>query len=77
MYEEVNPKGEFVIVIEGASEEEEADISKWDDISIKDQVDGYINDGMQTKEAIKKTAAERNMAKRDVYNEYHGIKQER
>ena len=40
-------------------------------ISIKEHVDKYIAEGMTTKDAIKKAAADRNLPKRDVYNEYH------
>ena len=37
----------------------------------KEHVDKYIAEGMTSKDAIKKAAADRNLPKRDVYNEYH------
>ena len=59
-------KGEIVIVVSGNKEE-----IKFDDISIIDHVNMYIKNGMNSKEAIKKTAEDRNMKKSDIYNEYH------
>ena len=70
-YQEHNPRGEYVLVIEGAKEDEKEQENKWENISIKDHVDGYISQGMTSKEAIKKTAVDRGLPKRDVYNEYH------
>ncbi len=59
-------KGEIVIVVSGNKEE-----IKFDDISIIEHVNMYIKNGMNSKEAIKKTAEDRNMKKSDIYNEYH------
>ncbi len=57
-------KGEFVIVVEGNKE-----IVSFDDITIKEHVNMYIDDGLTEKDAIKKVAKERNMSKSDVYKE--------
>ncbi len=70
-YEENNPRGEYVIVVEGASEPEMSEENAWDGISVKEHVDKYIALGMTSKDAVKKAAADRNLPKRDVYNEYH------
>ncbi len=71
-YSENNPRGEYVLVIEGASKEQDAEEENaWDGISIKEHVDKYIAEGMSSKDAIKKAAVDRNLPKRDVYNEYH------
>ncbi len=70
-YSENNPRGEYVIVIEGAPEIEETDNNIWDNVSIKEHVDKYIAEGMTSKEAIKKSALDRGVSKREVYNEYH------
>lgn len=59
-------KGEIVIVVSENKEE-----IKFDDISIIEHVNMYIKNGMNSKEAIKKTAEDRNMKKSDIYNEYH------
>jgi len=66
-FEENEPVGEFVLVVSGAEEKEE---EMYTDLSIKDHVDLYIKEGMDKKDAIKKCALDRNIPKRDVYNEY-------
>lgn len=66
-----NPRGEYVIVVEGAKERDKDDIKWWNDISIKEHVEYYINNGETSKEAIKKTASDRNVPKREVYSAYH------
>lgn len=72
LYEEKSPRGEYVIVIEGASEQApENTENPWDNMSIAEHVDKYISDGMTSKEAVKQAAKDRGLAKRDVYNEYH------
>ena len=70
-YEGNNPRGEYVIVVEGAKETEDAEENAWENISVKEHVDKYIAEGMTSKDAIKKAASDRNLPKRDVYNEYH------
>lgn len=60
----VPEKGEFVIVVEGNK-----DVVSFDDITIKEHVNMYMEDGLTEKEAIKKVAKERNMSKSDIYKE--------
>lgn len=71
-YTENQPKGEFVLVVEGKSEEEiEIEKTKeFEEISVNEHVDKLINEGMDKKSAIKEVAHLRNMSKRDVYNLY-------
>lgn len=57
-------KGEFVIVVEGNK-----DVVSFDDITIKEHVNMYMEEGLTEKEAIKKVAKERNMSKSDIYKE--------
>ncbi|UCZ53296.1 16S rRNA (cytidine(1402)-2'-O)-methyltransferase [Bacillus shivajii] len=67
-------KGECVLVIEGASEEEVSDATEpqwWENLSTKAHVDVYIDQGESSKDAIKKTAKDRGVKKRDVYQVYH------
>ena len=73
MYEETSPRGEYVLVVEGAAKNNEETVNEWDDLSISEHVEKYIADGLTSKEAIKKVATERGMSKRDVYSEYHNI----
>lgn len=71
-YEQNQPKGEFVLVIEGEKKEKliEDMAKEYDDISVEGHVDKLINDGMAKKDAIKEVAKLRNMKKSDVYNMY-------
>ena len=65
------PKGEFVIVIEGADpgEIKNAELMKYDEMSIKEHFDIYISEGLDEKTAMKQVAKDRNIGKRDVYKE--------
>lgn len=68
-YESEEPKGEFVVVIEGKSraEIEEEARSYWEDISIQEHMQLYLDKGTDKKEAMKLVAKERGVSKRDVY----------
>lgn len=72
LYTETSPKGEFVIVIEGAKEPETEE-AWWEALSVEEHVEKYIADGIDSKEAVKQTAKDRNLPKREVYNIYHKI----
>lgn len=63
-YEQIPPKGEFVLVIEGCREEKTADYS---DLSVEEHVKNYIDGGMSENEAIKAAAKDRGMRKNEVY----------
>lgn len=66
------PRGEYVIITEGAEEKETE--NPWESVSVKEHVERYMQLGASPKEAIKRTAADRGVNRRDVYNEYHSIK---
>lgn len=70
-YAENNPRGEYVLIIEGARDIEEDEQKDWEGLSVKEHVDKYIAEGMTSKDAVKKAAQDRGLPKRDVYNEYH------
>ncbi len=71
LYTEKSPKGEYVIVIEGATEQETE--NWWENLSVCEHVEHYIALGDDSKEAVKKAAKDRGVPKRDVYSEYHNI----
>lgn len=73
LYEEENPRGEYVIVIEGATINETKDENPLNLLTVKEHVEEYISKGLTSKDAIKKVSQERNVPKRDIYNEYHNI----
>ena len=64
------PKGEYVLVIEGKSSEEllEEKRAAWDDMSIEEHFNMYISQGIDRKEAMKQVAKDRGVQKRDIYN---------
>ncbi|WP_321196060.1 16S rRNA (cytidine(1402)-2'-O)-methyltransferase [Alteribacter populi] len=71
-----NPlKGECVLLVEGASAETiQEDIQEsqwWTGLDVSAHVEGYVNEGQSSKEAIKQTAKDRGMSKREVYQIYH------
>ncbi|MBR3792132.1 MAG: 16S rRNA (cytidine(1402)-2'-O)-methyltransferase [Clostridia bacterium] len=71
-FNEDKPRGEYVIIIDGCSEEEiKTEEEWWSELSVIEHVDRYIEKGTSSKDAIKQTALDRNVSKRDVYNEYH------
>jgi 16S rRNA (cytidine1402-2'-O)-methyltransferase len=69
-YEEEMPRGEFVIVIEGADEKKilQERIDKWQELEIEEHYQMYISQGFEKKEAMKKVAGDRGISKRDVYS---------
>ena len=65
-------RGEFCIIVEGADKEDFNEGEPfWKSFSVIDHVEYYIHQGDQPKVAIKKTARDRGMGKRDVYRIYH------
>lgn len=69
-YRANEPKGECVIVIEGRSREEieQEEKARWEDLSIEEHMEQYLSQGMDRKEAMKKTAKDRGVSKREIYN---------
>ena len=63
------PRGEWVIVIEGKPLEElrKEQISRWEDMEIQEHLACYTDQGMDKKEAMKAVARDRGITKRDVY----------
>src|SRR5690625_1267692 len=65
-------KGECCIVIEGSSDTEVADTSWWEMLSIAEHVKAYEEkEGLSNKEAMKRVALDRNIARREVYHHIH------
>ncbi len=66
------PRGEYVIVVEGKSaDDEDGDENWWEKLTVCEHVDFYIEKGMNPKDAVKAAALDRNVQKREIYNEYH------
>lgn len=67
-------KGEMVIVISGCSENEKCENLL--NLSIKDHYKYYLNNGYESKEAMKKVAKDRNTSKSNIYQEILGKNKE-
>ena len=69
-YEKNDPKGEYVLVIEGLnrSEEKEKIQKNWQVISIEEHMKIYLDAGLDKKEAMKAVAKDRGVSKSEIYN---------
>ncbi len=70
-FAENEPRGEYVLVIEGKpeSEREEESRAKWEDLSIREHFEEYLKGGLERKEAMKAVAKDRGVAKNIIYKE--------
>ncbi len=70
-YEEHDPRGEYVLVIEGRDrkELEEEEQKAWEKMSLQEHMELYENQGIAHKEAMKLVAKDRGISKRDVYKQ--------
>lgn len=68
-YGQNEPRGEFVLVIEGKSKEAalQEEQERWSDISIEEHMVSYESKGMDRKEAMRSVAKDRGISRRDVY----------
>ena len=68
-YKENEPRGEYVLVLEGKSFEELAEEEKksWEAMTLEEHMAVYENQGIDRKEAMKLVAKDRGISKRDVY----------
>lgn len=69
LYETEEPRGEFVLVIEGktSAEKQEEAQKAWAEMSIGDHQAYYEAQGIERKEAMKCVARDRGISKREVY----------
>ena len=68
-YREQEPRGEFVLVIQGKNQQQilrERQLS-WESIPLEEHMQKYESQGISRKEAMKMVAKERGISKRDVY----------
>ena len=69
-YYEVNePRGEYVLIIDGRSREEmkKEEQAGWERLSIEEHMAHYESQGIDRKEAMKRVAKDRGVSKRDIY----------
>lgn len=68
-YEEQEPKGECVIVIEGRFQKdiEKEEQEHWKSLSVQEHMDIYLSKGMDKKEAMRVVSTDRGVSKREIY----------
>ena len=68
-YRTEEPKGEYVLVIEGKSfaEKRQEEIAEWANMSIEEHMRYYEEQGMDRKAAMKQVAKDRGVGKREIY----------
>ena len=68
-FEANEPRGEYILVIEGADEQalEAEEKARWDAVSVEDHIRMYLGEGMTKKEAIKQVSLDRGVPKREIY----------
>ena len=66
-YKENEPKGEFIILIEGIKIKEENNLNN---LSLEEHYKYYENQGLDKKEIIKKIAKDRNVNKNEIYQKF-------
>lgn len=68
-FAEHEPKGEFVLVVEGMDGEEQKRLEqqKWQEMPLEEHMKLYLDQGKTKKDAMKAVAKDRGMSKRDIY----------
>ena len=69
-YESEEPRGEYVLVIEGKSFEQKKEeaIKTWEEMTIEEHMAYYEAQDMDYKSAMKQVAKDRGVGKRDIYS---------
>ena len=72
-YKEEDPRGEYVLVVEGKSLEEkrQEEITSWESMTISEHMELYLSKGLDEKSAMKQVAKDRGVGKRDIYQYLH------
>lgn len=68
-YQDQEPKGECVIVMEGRSRRQmkEEQQRSWEEMDLQEHMEIYLKQGMDQKDAMKAVAKDRGIGKREVY----------
>ena len=66
-YKEQSPRGEYVLVVEGAKNAVSSNF--WDAMDVPTHVEHYIDGGMAKMDAIKQVARDRGVAKNEIYKQ--------
>ena len=69
LYDEREPRGEYVLIVEGASEAESLSEAFWQGITVAEHVEHYISAGLSKMDAVKACAKDRGVPKNEIYRE--------
>lgn len=74
LYEKEEPRGEYVLVIEGKSLEQKKEERRaaWQSMSVEEHMAYYEKEGMDEKNAMKQVAKDRGVSKREIYQYFIG-----
>lgn len=66
-YEENEPKGEYVLVVEGCNAAEAKPENELNSLTVLEHISFYTEQGLDKKEAMKKVAQDRGVSRREIY----------
>lgn len=71
IYDEEEPKGEYVLVLEGVSYEEllANEQEQWNKLGLEEHMNIYLRQGLDKKEAMKAVAKDRGVSKSNIYQQ--------
>ena len=69
LYAENDPRGEYVLVVEGCSKENAATKAFWSEMTVEAHVEHYLAQGLSRMDAIKQTAKDRGVHKNEIYQQ--------
>ena len=69
LYDEREPRGEYVLIVEGASEAESRSEAFWQGMTVSEHVEHYISAGLSKMDAVKACARDRGVPKNEIYRE--------
>lgn len=69
LYDEREPRGEYVLIVEGASEAESLSEAFWKGMTVAEHVEHYISAGLSKMDAVKACAKDRGVPKNEIYRE--------
>ena len=68
-YQSNEPRGEYVLVIEGAPRSDASTAAFWSDMTVAEHVAYYKEQGLERMDAIKAAARDRGVPKNQIYRE--------
>lgn len=68
-YEETQPRGEYVLVVEGAADAAATEQAFWSDMTVQEHLAHYLDEGLERMAAIKAVAKDRGVPKNEIYKQ--------